>query len=453
MEISRPRVKLPGGNSKIYIPGLNGGFNPATLTGLIGRWEGAIPDSFYQDSDLTIPAGIGDALGGVRDSRTGGTNTLAPTSSATVVAGPNEFPAISGDGMGRDSMRPTGNVPYSFAAIMPADTGAGCLFGDSATYDGIFYYSATPTGFRNTFTNTVPTVIVSLGSSSEWMLVIGVWGRGDRTVGLYYDGEAIGGGGFAASVQNADLDPTNPDLRINTSGGGGTGKPVAAAWFANACWTPAEIAGLVQYAKAVYGTRTYAPPPQIQCAGNSIVFGTTLSDPATQSWPAKLQVLIGGAGSYHVANLGIGSQTTDMMLTHTAGLTYPFGASSRPHIYFGLEGTNQLFVGSSAVVTLAKLTDLYDGVRDSGFAAKRVVVCTILPFGSSFEADRIAVNTGLRALCAASGYTLCDFAADPLMGQAGQNVEPLFNDGLHPSDDGTTRLSAIAYAAWQAATA
>ena len=45
----------------------------------------------------------------------------------------------------------------------------------------------------------------------------------------------------------------------------------------------------------------------IVCVGDSVTFGARLQDPATESYPARLQQLLGT--DYHVVNLGVGSCT------------------------------------------------------------------------------------------------------------------------------------------------
>ncbi len=457
--ISRPRVKLPGGNSKIYIPGLNGGFDPATLTGLKVRSESALPDPFYKDTDnsLTTPAELGDPAYTFRDSSGLGNNSIGINglqTIPTVVTGPNGLLAIGGDGGWLKAVGiapPTGTAaasPYWVAMVVRADMSASGIctfFSDPAATLAWRSSSETPSFNRN---GTTPAVTAKLtaGTSAEWRLLLFRMGTaGTATGSVFVDGQGLGGGALPDTL-------TTGDMQWMTFNGSFTlDVPVAAVWYGLGDLPVSDITGLHSYCRATYGTTAFIADPIVPCVGNSIVSGYGLSDPSTQSWPAKLNILIGGNT---VINLGIAGQTTDTMLATAPGVVWPLGCSTSGHVVFALEGTNQLAGGDSAATVLAKLTALYDGYRDAGFAPKRVIVCTILPAAIiPNDADRLAVNTGLRSLCTARGYTLCDFAGDPDMGGTGQNVPPLFQaDGTHVEDAGTDRMAPIAYAAWQAAT-
>jgi hypothetical protein len=100
--------------------------------------------------------------------------------------------------------------------------------------------------------------------------------------------------------------------------------------------------------------------------------------------------------------------------------------------------------GATAAATWASIQSI---IGKSVAAGIPVVVHTVLPIDTPREAFRTALNASIKAGAIAAGASsVCDFAASPVMGQAGQNTSTTYYaaDHLHPSSFGHSTLANIA---------
>lgn len=142
-----------------------------------------------------------------------------------------------------------------------------------------------------------------------------------------------------------------------------------------------------------------------------------------------------------------GQTVVQMAADAVAQIDSTFNGHRAKEILLAFGGTNDLYLGASAA-TLQANYEAYCAARQA--AGYKVVACTILPRSNSgtpvgFEAARQTFNTWLRANYLTFADALADFAADPTMGDAGDETNPTFYlDLVHPTDAGYNILAPIA---------
>lgn len=154
----------------------------------------------------------------------------------------------------------------------------------------------------------------------------------------------------------------------------------------------------------------------------------TEGDSMTLDYPALLRPLLPRPHSLH--NLAAGSETlaqmqaaaaaTDALLGHVGDFT------GTALVLWA--GTNDLFLGTPAAEVAASIADYCADRRAAGWGA--VVVVTLLPRSGNggatppgFEAARQAVNDAVRAGWEGWADALADVAADPRIGDAGDELD------------------------------
>lgn len=144
-------------------------------------------------------------------------------------------------------------------------------------------------------------------------------------------------------------------------------------------------------------------------------------------------------------NHGVSGSTVANMSTRFAAWGTASKSASLKNIGFIFTGGNDIGAGTSAVDIMTALTTLRNSMIAGGFSLP--IVATALPrtsFTSPQSTERAALNTSLRS----SGWTLADFAADPIMGNpANTGDTTLFTDGEHPTSLGYSYLGPILAAA------
>lgn len=163
----------------------------------------------------------------------------------------------------------------------------------------------------------------------------------------------------------------------------------------------------------------------IICDGNSLTYGFASSDPATKSYPARLQLLApfntNGATVY---NFGVNSQTTPMMLSDVASQVDPLYTPGVKNIVIVLEGGNDIYFNGSATDAYDNLVEYCTDRRAVGF---KVIITTVYarehsaccggvtPFGDNdaqFESKRQTLNALIRANWEAFADALFDLDAN-----------------------------------------
>jgi lysophospholipase L1-like esterase len=104
-------------------------------------------------------------------------------------------------------------------------------------------------------------------------------------------------------------------------------------------------------------------------------------------------------------------------------------------------GTNDIAGGQSGEVTFQQLIPFINMAQADGW---KVVVGTMLPRGTSINAQRMIYNNLIRKYSGQRNYVVADYAADPTIGQVGQNGAPYYLDGIHPTSLGYTYIAQIA---------
>ncbi len=115
-----------------------------------------------------------------------------------------------------------------------------------------------------------------------------------------------------------------------------------------------------------------------------------------------------------LANFGVGGQTVAMMITDAATQVDPLLAVLAQNVVVVWAGTNDLYFGANAAATYNNIVAYHTARRAAGW---KTIVYTILPrtnvgTPAAYEADRVTVNTNIRANWATFADVLCDIALD-----------------------------------------
>src|ERR1039457_182697 len=194
----------------------------------------------------------------------------------------------------------------------------------------------------------------------------------------------------------------------------------------------------------------------INCVGDSITAGVGMNNPTADSYPSKLQKLLGT--NYAVGNYGLSGATllkqgdTPYWGTPTYVLSHGRSISSAPNIVLILLGTND-----SKPQNWIYGTNFYSNYLDliASYATNhylpnpRILICTTPPV---FNNGYVGINPGIEAT-----------NISPLIRQLGtnQNIQVIdmqsllaghatwFPDNVHPNSQGTTVIAAVIYTALQ----
>jgi len=174
----------------------------------------------------------------------------------------------------------------------------------------------------------------------------------------------------------------------------------------------------------------------IICAGNSLTYGLTASDPATTSYPA---LLAANFPTFDVSNFGISGRLGRDMANAVATEILPLYDASRPqNIYVYWEGINDL-----AFLSPYSLSDVIAHMHDTCLAVKnrgmKAVVLPCIPNHSTAsdgrDADRVAYNNYIRANWPSFATALADVDAIPELSDY-TNTAYFSGDGIHLNDPG-----------------
>jgi lysophospholipase L1-like esterase len=193
----------------------------------------------------------------------------------------------------------------------------------------------------------------------------------------------------------------------------------------------------------------------IGCVGDSITAGVGVSNPSVDSYPARLQRLLGASTNYLVYNYGLSGATllkqgdTPYWGTTTFFVSHGRFPTWAPQIVIIMLGSNdskpQNWVyGTNFVSNYEDLIATY--VTNAYFPDPRILICTPPP---AFH-NNININPGIL-----------ETNISPLVRQLGtdQNIQVIdmqtllaghsewFPDGVHPNSQGTAVMAAIVYTA------
>ena len=184
---------------------------------------------------------------------------------------------------------------------------------------------------------------------------------------------------------------------------------------------------------------------KVACIGDSITWGFGLDNPATQSYPAQLQTLLGN--QYVVGNFGVNGATAQKSTSKSYWRTSQFRNSKQfaPNIVVIMLGTNDSrnWNAVNFNTDLKALVFEYQALP----TRPRVYLCLIPPvyipnaFGNTFDPAFVqgTVVPAIRTIASQAGVTLIDNNT-PLL-----NRPDYFSDGVHPTIQGTAIIAATVY--------
>jgi lysophospholipase L1-like esterase len=189
-----------------------------------------------------------------------------------------------------------------------------------------------------------------------------------------------------------------------------------------------------------------AVPMKIACIGDSITYGAGLSNPATESYPGRLQRLFGT--NYVVRNFGVSGRTLLKQgdFPYWKDSNFQTSHDWQPDLVIIQLGTNDAKpynwrYGTNFVSDYEAMIDSYAILTN----APQVVVCTPCPVYAKGAFDivpgTVATNIApaVRDIATRRGLVLVDLhtrlAAHP----------ELFPDTVHPNSKGATVMAAVMY--------
>lgn len=185
----------------------------------------------------------------------------------------------------------------------------------------------------------------------------------------------------------------------------------------------------------------------VACAGDSMTAGLGLGP--SETYPAQLQAAKGSG--FRVVNRGVSARTVVDMTTAAPGevdaLARAVASPTRSVcVLFG--GRNDLVAGANDTTTYNRIVTYCQARRTAGW---KVVMVTIPPTGGAdgnYETYRASVNASIRANLATFADAIADLAADPRMGDAGDNLDTTYyRDPVHPSATGAGVIAGLVSAA------
>ncbi|MDE7125553.1 MAG: sialate O-acetylesterase [Muribaculaceae bacterium] len=189
---------------------------------------------------------------------------------------------------------------------------------------------------------------------------------------------------------------------------------------------------------------------KVACVGNSITYGMTLDNPATESYPAQLQTMLGE--SYEVGNFGKSGATLTrngyrpytMQEEYKRALDF---AGDIVVIHLGINDTDPRVWPHLADEFVGDYLELIASLRSANpsalfYIARLSPISDRHPrFKSGTRDWRDQIQAMIENVAEASGAQLIDFES-PLI-----DMPWMLPDGLHPNKEGATQLAKTVYSA------
>ena len=183
--------------------------------------------------------------------------------------------------------------------------------------------------------------------------------------------------------------------------------------------------------------------------GDSITQGAGAA--ANDGFTARVPALL--TRKFQLCAMGVAGEQQS---TETAGTYTPYVVSGAFNVAHVFSGTNDFAQGNLSTATLQTSTQaLCVALRSGGF--NKIIVGTMLPrtggftapmVSATFETQRLAYNTWLRANYATFADTLADYGADAIMGNVANCTNTAYYaDQTHPASGGHAILASICAAA------
>lgn len=216
---------------------------------------------------------------------------------------------------------------------------------------------------------------------------------------------------------------------------------IAEVVICNAVLTDSEVLQVEQYLATKYGVA----PNLVVMDGDSLTRGSGASANLSDNYPSQLAGLL--SQSYDLISLGVGAQTTADMISDAVTQVDPL-LTWRPRKTGVLVfwNTNDLHFGTSVATTQSRIMNYCSARRAAGW---KVIVGTILPRSvvgtpANYAADRLTINTWIRANWASFCDGFFDPAADSRIGDAGDEANTTFyNDRAHLNGTGYAIVAAL----------
>lgn len=193
------------------------------------------------------------------------------------------------------------------------------------------------------------------------------------------------------------------------------------------------------------GFTPFFRPAVVVWDGGSIIDGHG-ADPGSEFSTQTLAVLPHVCESY-VSSTG-GAKIADMLAEAPVEVDARYRANADLDLCVVLAGGGDFRLGLTAADVYQSLKTYCSARREAGF---RVVVLSVLPRAApgSFEASRIAYNAMLRDTWAEFADGFADIAADPRIGDAGDELDQQFYrpDALHLTNAGNAVMAGVAASA------
>lgn len=187
----------------------------------------------------------------------------------------------------------------------------------------------------------------------------------------------------------------------------------------NRLWTPEERARLDPYIAKRAGINA----PLVVGDGASGMRGFGASDPTAQSPLAQMDL-----PGWAKINLAVDGTTTPQRAASASNPTIYYNPLRSKNVAVLWEASNHIYFGATAAAAIASYVAWCNAVRASGF---KVVCVTVLPRSAGsppadFETSRQTFNSYLRANWGAFSDGLADIAADPRIGDAGDDLDTTY---------------------------
>lgn len=187
---------------------------------------------------------------------------------------------------------------------------------------------------------------------------------------------------------------------------------------------------------------------KVACVGNSITYGYGLSDRTTESYPVKLQELLGSG--YAVSNFGVNSRTLlkNGNLPYWSTSEYTQAKNLKPDVVIIMLGTNDAKLETNWIPHRDEFIDDYKAMIKSFrnlSSDPEIWVCEIVPaYKTIWEiTDSIIkneVNPKIKEVALEEGLSLMD------MYTFMENKSSLFqSEGIHPTASGAEEMANYIY--------